>query len=151
MSKICTFFGHRYVSLSKEQEEKLKQIIIDLIQNHNVTNFWVGGMGDFDSIASKTIRNLKKDFPHIKLEYALAYIPTNKENYEDLKRHYDSVFCPQGIELGPPRFAICRRNKTMVLETDFLIFYVKTNFGGAYQALKIAKRNNKTFFNIAEE
>ena len=151
MSKICTFFGHRYASLSKEQEEKLKQIIIDLIQNHNVTNFWVGGMGDFDCIASKTIRNLKKDFPHIKLELALAYIPTNKENYEDLKRLYDSVFCPQGIELGPPRFAICRRNKTMVLEADFLIFYVKTNFGGAYQALKIAKRNNKTLFNIAEE
>ena len=151
MTKICTFFGHRYASLSKEQEEKLKQIVIDLIQNHDVSRFWVGAKGYFDDLASKTIRNLKKDFPHINLELALAYIPTDKEQYEYLEQHYDCVFCPEGIELGPPRFAICRRNKTMVLEADYLIFYVNLNFGGAYQALKIAKRNNKTFFNIAEE
>lgn len=151
MTKICTFFGHRYASLSKEQEEKLKQIIVDLIQNHDVSRFWVGGKGYFDSLAHTMVKNLKKDFPHIKLELALAYIPTNKEYYEYLEQCYDSVFCPEGIELGPPRFAICRRNKTMVLQADYLIFYVHSNDGGAYQALKIAKRNNKTFFNVAEK
>ena len=151
MTKICAFFGHRYASLSKEQKEKLKQIIVDLIQNHDVSRFWVGGKGYFDSLAHTMVKNLKKDFPHIKLELALAYIPTNKEYYEYLEQCYDSVFCPEGIELGPPRFAICRRNKTMVLQADYLIFYVHSNDGGAYQALKIAKRNNKTLFNIAEK
>ena len=150
MSKICVFFGHRDCSLSEEEMKILQNTIVELILNHNVCDFWVGGMGNFDKITSQMIRNLKTNFPHIKLHLALAYIPTNKENYEYQEKIFDRVFCPQGIESGPPKFAICRRNKEMVLNADFLICYVKQKFGGAYQAMQIAKRNNKTFFNICE-
>ena len=38
----------------------------------------------------------------------------------------------------------------MILNAEFLICYVKQNFGGAYQAMQIAKKNDKTVFNIAE-
>ena len=64
---VCTFFGHRYAPLTEAEKEKLTASITDLIVNHDVTEFWVGAKGDFDSICSSTIQQLKKEFPNIKL------------------------------------------------------------------------------------
>ena len=63
---ICTFFGHRYAPLTEAEKEKLTASITDLIENHDVTEFWVGAKGEFDSLCSYTVRQLKETFQQIK-------------------------------------------------------------------------------------
>ncbi len=64
MGKICVFFGHAKLPITIEQQKKLSQVIIDLIENNNVDTFWLGGYGKFDWIASSTVRKIQKQYPH---------------------------------------------------------------------------------------
>ena len=147
---VCTFFGHRYAPLTEAEKEKLTASITDLIVNHDVTEFWVGAKGDFDSICSSTIQQLKKEFPNIKLTLVLSYVPTNKEDYKWKERYYDDIFLPDGVEEGPQRFAITRRNRWMALNTDYMICYVNRDYGGAYAAMKVALAHKKEVINICQ-
>ena len=91
---------------------------------------------------------LKKIYPHIRRVLALAYIPKNQEEAEGLKSAYEHVYLPDNTEVGPPKFAISRRNRTLAKECDFMICYVLSRSGGAYAAMRTAKRNQKTVFNL---
>ena len=80
----------------------------------------------------------------------LSYIPTNKEDYEWKERYYDHIFLPDGVEVGPQRFAITRRNRWMALNTDYMICYIKRDYGGAYVAMKTAMTHKKKVINICQ-
>lgn len=147
---VCTFFGHRYEPLTEAEKEKLTALITDLIVNHDVTEFWVGAKGEFDSICSYTVRQLKEKFPNIKLALVLSYVPTKKEDYEWKERYYDDIFLPDGVEEGPQRFAITKRNRWMALNTDYMICYVNRDYGGSYAAMKVALAHKKEVINICQ-
>ena len=74
MSKVCAFFGHREIpaGLKKPLEEQICKAIIE----DSITSFWVGGYGQFDSLAAHTVHKLKQEFPEIELLLVLAYLPT---------------------------------------------------------------------------
>ena len=146
---VCTFFGHRHIYLTDAEQQKLTFILTELIQIHHVKTFWIGGMGHFDSACQKTLTQLKNDFPDIQICLALAYIPTNQEDYKYKERFYDKIFCPEGIENGPKRFAITRRNRWLVLNSDYVICYINHSYGGAYQAMKTARANGKKIFHLS--
>ena len=42
---VCTFFGHHNVS--DDVEQKIASVLIDLIENKGVTDFYVGNQGRF--------------------------------------------------------------------------------------------------------
>ena len=46
--KVCSFFGHRKIEITKELKQKVKEVIEDLIFNHNVLTFLFGSRSDFD-------------------------------------------------------------------------------------------------------
>ena len=80
--KSCTFFGHRYVA--DDIDEKLRDILVDLIENKGINNFYVGNHGNFDTLVKNTLISLKKDYEYIKYTVVLAYLPTQKgENQRD--------------------------------------------------------------------
>ena len=149
MGQICVFFGHRFILDKGPVKARLTEVILDLIRNKNVDEFWLGGYGDFDHLAFEVLCDIQKEYPAIKRVLALAYFPKDQEDYDWKKRFYDHVFCPEGIEEGPLRFAICRRNKWLAQNADFVVCYVDTKSGGAYQALRIAKSAGKTIINLA--
>ncbi len=146
---ICTFFGHRFLVFGTGLiREPLENKIRDLIVNHQVDTFWCGGKGSFDSLVLETLKKLKQEFfPHIQITLVLANIPTNKEIYQSYQRAYDTIFYPDGIE-GLPRFGIFRRNRWMAENTDYVICYVRTEQGGAYDSMKYAQKKGKTIFNL---
>ena len=69
----CTLFGHRECPDSIKPQ--LKEILIDLITNHNVDMFYVGNQGRFDSIVRGVLRELKVEYPQINYAVVLAYMP----------------------------------------------------------------------------
>ena len=58
----CTFFGHRYVQ--KEIEPMLRSTLIDLIDNHDCSLFFVGNQGEFDAMVTGILFELSDRYPH---------------------------------------------------------------------------------------
>lgn len=139
-NKTCCFAGHSSISNQEEIKIRLKNEIIYLIEKENVTEFYNGYKGAFDSLCARTVNELKKDYPFIKSFWVLSYMPREKDDYTDnLLKLFDESIYPD-LENVHPRFAIIKRNEWMVNNSDFLIAYVKHDWDGAFQTLRYAKR-----------
>lgn len=141
--KSCTFFGHR--NTSSEIKPMLKSAVIDLIENHAVTMFYVGCEGSFDYMTYNILKELKITYPHIDYARVLSYMPKN--NDED----YSDTILPETVAVSHPRFAICRRNEWLIEKCDYVIAYVLTSYGGAYRFLGLAKRKGRIIYNLAKQ
>ncbi len=143
--KSCTFFGHRYVG--DDINEILYNTITNLIENENVTNFYVGNQGEFDRVVSKILKKVKNKYTHISYEIVLAYIPKKYDRDKD----FSNTIYPEGIEFVPPKFAIVKRNNWMIEKSEFVVVYVKDLCGGAAKFKEIAEKKGKNVINIAEK
>ena len=140
---VCTFFGHK--DTPKEIEPTLRSTLIDLIENKNVTTFYVGNNGNFDTMVRRQLEYLSQTYP-ITYSIVLAYLPTEKNKYDNLT----NTIYPEGIETVPKRFAISWRNKWMIQQSDIVVTYVTHNFGGAWNFKTIAEKQEKKVFNIID-
>ena len=131
----CTFFGHRDCPASIKP--KLCEILIDLIENKGVNNFYVGNNGNFDNIVYNMLCEIKKQYPYINYNIVLAYLPNNKSY------NFENTIYPEGIETVPKRFAIDYRNKFMLDKADFVIAYVTHSWGGASKFVDLAVKKQK--------
>ena len=138
-----TFFGHK--DTPKEIEPTLRTTLVDLIENHDATKFYVGNNGNFDTMVRRQLENLSQTYP-ITYSVVLAYLPTKKSEYDD----YTNSLLPEGIETAPKRFAISYRNKWMVGQADIVVTYVTHSFGGAAQFKELAERQGKTVIELSE-
>ncbi len=64
-NKICSFFGHRKIEITEELKEKVKEVIEDLIVDHNVLTFLFGNRSDFDYLCHLVVTELKEKYPNI--------------------------------------------------------------------------------------
>ena len=124
MRMIVTFCGHSKLYRTGDFSKWLDIILPSLIEGGAAT-FYLGGYGDFDSLAAAAVRRQKAVYPHITAILVLAYL--NREI--DISR-YDSTTYPP-LENVPPRYAIVRRNEWMVRESDVVISGVTHGWGGA--------------------
>ena len=139
---VCTFFGHK--DTPKEIEPTLRSTLIDLIENKNVTVFYVGNNGNFDTMVRRQLEDLSRIYP-ITYSVVLAYLPTEKNKYDDLS----NTIYPEGLETVPKRFAISWRNEWMIQQSDIVVTYVTHALGGASQFKDIAKRKGKFILELA--
>lgn len=140
---VCTFFGHK--EIPKEIEPTLRSTLIDLIENKNVTVFYVGNNGSFDTMVRHQLEDLSKTYP-ITYSVVLAYLPTEKNKYDNLT----NTIYPEGLETVPKRFAISRRNKWMIQQSDVVVTYVTHTFGGAAQFKELAERQSKDVVELSK-
>ena len=140
---VCTFFGHK--DTPKEIEPTLRTTLVDLIENKNVTVFYVGNNGNFDTMVRHQLEDLSHTY-HITYNVVLAYLPIKKSEYDDST----NTIYPEGIETVPKRFAISWRNKWMVQQSDVVVTYVTRNFGGSWQFKEMAEKQGKTVIELSE-
>ena len=124
----------------------LKEVLTDLITNHNIDMFYIGNQGQFDVYARSTLRELKQQYSQINYAVVLAYMPGKKTEYDD----YSDTMLPEGIESVHPHYAISWRNNWMLKQSDYVVTYITHNWGGAYQYAEKAKRQRKIVFNCAD-
>ncbi len=145
--KTCSFAGHANISQKEETKLKIKNEIINLIENKEVSTFYNGGKSDFDWLCALCLAEVKIDYPFIKSYLILSYIPKEQDEYTNtILKIFDSTIYPN-IENVPPRFAILKRNEWMIDNSDFLIAYVKHSWGGAAKTLEYAKKNKHIIIN----
>ena len=71
-----TFFGHRDCpSLIKPM---LREVLIDLIENHAVDVFYVGQQGTFDGIVRTILKELVSAYLHIRYTVVWERLPQNE-------------------------------------------------------------------------
>ncbi len=144
-----SFFGHRKTDNYTAIQNKFMSVIEQKITNEPII-FLCGGYGDFDNLCAKTIKKIKSNYKNITSIYVTPYIGINFEKRLKIIKDselYDDIIYPP-LEQIPYRFAINKRNEYMIDNSDFIIFYVQYTWGGAYSAMRYAKRKNKNFINL---
>ena len=142
--KACTFFGHR--DSPETIKPKIRTAVIDLIENHGVTMFYVGNQGNFDRRVRSVLKEVTTTYPEVGYAVVLAYMPSAKA--ANLSEDFSDTMLPEGIEKVPKRFAIPWRNKWMIEHADYVVTYVTRLFGGAAQFSALAKSKGKIIYDI---
>ena len=140
----CTFFGHR--DCPRASKAKLREVLIDLIENHNVDMFYVGHQGAFDALVGGVLQELAQEYPHVQYAVVLAYMPSESSGLVD----YSDTMLPEGIESVHPHYAISWRNNWMLKQSDYVVTYITHSWGGAAQYADKAGRQGKNVINIGQ-
>ena len=135
--KVCSFFGHRKIVETEELIERIRNAIVNLIENHNVRVFLFGSRSDFDSLCHLIVTELKEQYPEIErraytcrsetctLEKERAYWEGVYSYFE--KRPVTLLGVEQEVEhktkytSGKAQYV--ERNQAMIDDSDFCIFY----------------------------
>lgn len=141
----CAFFGHR--DCPSSIKPKLRETLIDLIENHAVNMFYVGRQGAFDAIVRSVLRELAKRYPHVHYAVVLDRLPQKRGELDS--SDYSDTLLPEGIESAHPRFAISWRNDWMLRQSGYVVTYITCSWGGAAQFAKKAGHQKKTVINLA--
>ena len=140
--KACSGFGHRVLLM--DIEKPLREVLERLAAEEGVTEFYTGGMGEFDELFARTVWSMKRNNPYLRLVLVLPYLTrqaaTEKAWYES---HYDEILIPAELEGVHPKAAITRRNHWMVDHSDFVVVALRRNYGGAAEAVRYAENRGK--------
>ena len=139
---VCTFFGHS--ECYGLDAAVLRSAIEELIEQ-GITEFVVGNHGQFDGMVFSCLQSLSKDYPKISYSVALAYLPTHNQQYDIFHGH---SFYPEGVEIGPAKFAIERRNRRMIDASDCCLCYINHTWGGAYKFARMGKNRGLQVINL---
>lgn len=143
----CCGFGHRVLLM--DIEKPLRDVLERLVEERGVTVFYTGVMGEFDELFSRTIRNMKRANPHLRLVLVLPYLTrqaaTEKAWYES---QYDEILIPAELDGIHPKAAITLRNHWMVDRSDIVIAALHRDFGGAAEAVRYAEKVGKKVVRI---
>lgn len=138
---LVTFCGHSTVANAPAVAAALAAAIEKLIAE-GATEFYLGGYGEFDSMAARIVRDAKAAHPEIHSTLVIPYM--DREFNPSL---YDgSVYPP--LESVPRRFAISKRNEWMIDQADVVVSGVSHDWGGAATTLKYAKRKKKRIVSV---
>ena len=137
--KSCTFFGHR--DCPETIKPKIREAVIDLIENHGVTIFYVGSQGNFDCLVRSVLKEVTMEYPRVGYSVVLAYMPSVKA--ESFSEDFSDTMLPEGIEKVPKRYAIPWRNRWMIARADYVVTYVTRPCGGASKAMVLSEKMDK--------
>ncbi len=139
--KSCTFFGHR--DTDEEVIPRLKNTILDLIENKKVDVFYIGNNGNFDLLATEILNEATEKYPHISFFVVSAYERVR------LKTVRQETIYPLFLKssLSP----IPDRNRWMVEKCDYVVTYVNRSFGGASRFKRYALRKQKIVIELNEK
>ena len=148
-----SFFGHRMIDNVLEIENRLEQFIRTVMREREYVEFLVGRDGEFDQLASSTIRRCKREYrsdnsAHIwVLPYLTAELRDNEESFRD---YYDEIEVCEAAAGSHYKNAHQTRNRAMVDRSDLIVFCVQHESGGAWQTMKYAKKQCVPYINIAD-
>ena len=145
-----SLFGHREIEDLRRLDEKLFPVIKELMQTETYVSFLIGRNGEFDEYAASVIKRAQKEVgkENNDITLVLSYRVADIEYYE---KYYDSIIIPESVYDAHPKSAIVLKNRWMVEQSELVIVYVEREEGGAYAAMKYAKKLEKQIINLAEK
>lgn len=139
-------FGHRRLDNALQVEQRLEDLLRDLLRAHAQVDFLIGRNGEFDLLAASVIRRVRRDFDarSAALILVLPYLTAEfRDNEAEFLRYYDAVEvfpAPPGL---PQRACIPLRNRAMIDRADAVICSVDHPGGGACDAALYAREQKR--------
>ena len=149
-----SFFGHREIDRPFFIEKRLEAVITELIKVKEYVEFLVGRDGEFDQLASSTVRRTARNLGYVNtaLVLVLPYMRAEyRDNEESYLKYYDEVEICEESASAYPASAFKRRNRSMVDRSDLVICCVERKQGGAYSTIRYAERSGKNILNLADD
>lgn len=140
-------FGHREIDDLRRLEKRLIPVIENLIKAKPFVSFWIGRQGEFDEFAASVIKGVRRKNGAENSELVLV-LPYTVANLSDYENYYDHILIPECVYGLHPKATITAKNQYMIDQCDLAVFYVERTFGGAYSAMKYAKKKNKKTLNL---
>ena len=147
---VVSLFGHREIDDLFKLDKLLMPVIKELIRTKPYVSFRIGRSGEFDEYAASVIKLLQKAVGKENNDITLV-LPYSVANIEYYGNYYDDIIIPERLFGVHSKAAITRRNRWMVESSDLVIVYVERKNGGAYAAMKYAKRLKKKVINLCHE
>lgn len=147
MEKCCCGFGHSeyYGYIEKDIQEVIERLIVE----DGINVFYAGNYGNFDSVFSSAVRSCKSRHKEIELILVMPYVTSRLKEYKYVyERFYDCVIIPPEIVGCHYKSAITKLNRWKVEQSDVVLSGVYNDFGGAYTAVKYAKKLNKRIIDV---
>lgn len=154
----CFFTGHRKLPTGRlEQiEDILRNKIISLIENKGVEDFIAGGALGFDTLAAKTVINLKEEYPSIKLHlyfpcFGQSKLWTPRDKYTwhiIMSRADDYRYITEGEYFNG---CMQKRNYKMADDSAYGIAYCAMAKSGTGMTMHYAEEKGLEIYNIADE
>ncbi|MBO4932873.1 MAG: hypothetical protein J6N32_06380 [Clostridia bacterium] len=144
---ICSMFGHH--DAPANLLTPLTAMLVHLTKEEHVDRFLIGNQGRFDLLARYVLNEIViPGRPRVKYSVVLAYLPSVRP----LEYPYrpDETIYPEGLEKVPKRFAISRRNRWMVDQSDIVLGYCRYSIGGTASILEYARKKKKRIIDLAE-
>lgn len=144
--KTVAFFGHRIVDDYFEIERQVEKLVRSFMYDGEYVEFLVGRSGQFDELVTSVVRRIKDEMgdEYSSLVLILPYVTTQSGSYwKELERFYDIIEVCEESSQAHYKSAYGVRNRKMIDRADTVVFYVKRETGGAYEALKYAERIGK--------
>ena len=105
--KKCCFTGHRNVDLSENLINTTTNIIIRLIEEKGVTEYYGGGAIGWDMLCERIILMLKQKYPFIHLHLFLPCPPENQTEFwikEDKDLYYKILAVADSVKVISPKY-----------------------------------------------
>lgn len=151
----CCFSGHRRIPTENFEEisQKLRMVLIELIENGYIY-FGAGGALGFDMLAEKTVLDLKRQHPQIKLILVLPCVSQanhwreeDRKVYAHIKEQADKVVY---ISQQYTKRCMHERNRHLVDNSSACVCYLTENTGGTVYTVQYALRKGLYVRNIAK-
>ena len=143
----ASLFGHRKIDHMRQINDQLAPLIKNLIQTKPYVAFLIGRNGEFDEYAASIIKKAQKELGKENNEITLV-LPYKVSDLPYYEQYYDHIIIPESVSEAHPKSAITFKNRWMVEQSDLVIVYVERDKGGAYTAMKYAKKRNKKIINL---
>lgn len=169
--KVCSFFGHRKIDVTDDLKQRLKDCIENLIIKCNIDTFLFGSKSNFNELCHFVVSELKEKYSNIK---RVCYTCKSEgcileSERQKLEKLY-SIILNQEVHLfgfeeefahktkyKAGRASYIERNKAMINDSDFCIFYYNGNYvpptktnSGTKLAYEYALQKKKKVINLFE-
>lgn len=132
----ATIIGHRDFVGDDEWKKFLTDKIIVLIENYGVDSFYVEKKSNFVSFCCDIIRELKKDYPHVKLINVWGEYLYYNDMVDKLElQYYDKLLRPECF-IGAGKNIFVKRNQYLIDNSDVILFYFNENVKGRWTGIK---------------
>jgi len=140
-----SFCGHN--TLTDKDKNTIEMNLYGIIEKlilSGAREFLIGPCGTFDYICAKTVRELKRRYPHIVSVLCLPFLDVNY-----ISHLYDYVVSPP-IQTDLGCNSLIEINQAMVDKADIIVAYINNRKGNAVQTYNYARKQNKLIINIAD-
>ena len=141
----CAFFGHRNYDY-RPYEDNIRDIV-EILIDRGVTEFYNGYRGNFDQTCARIVSELRERHPQIKNIMVLSYPPT--ESFVMPNCFDRAVYLLK--QSVPPKSAIVRTNKQLVMTVQYVVSGVVRGYGGAKIACDFAKTMLRSMINVVTD